>query len=77
VEQAALAAMLAELDIRGQVRLPKEGDVCKQWLAELQERLSDARARFQSLAGSRTGTAKLEEQTVDLLMQWFIHGRPG
>ncbi len=77
VEQAALAAMLAELEIRGQVRLPKEGDVCKQWVAKLQERLSDARARFQSWAGSRTGTAKLEEQTVDLLMQWFIHGRPG
>jgi len=77
VEQAALATMLAELEMRGQVQLPKETDVCKEWLGQLQERLSEARSRFQSLAGSRTGTAKLEEQTADLLMQWFIHGRPG
>ena len=77
VQQANLAALLADLEIRGQVELPEEADVCKEWLGKLEDRLAEARARFESLVGSRTGTPRLQEQTADLVMQWFIHGRPG
>ena len=76
VEKAMLATMLADLEIRGTINLPQEPSICKDWLVELQAKLSNARNSFESMVMSRTGTIKLQEQTTDLLMQWFIHGRP-
>ena len=76
VEQAELVSVLADMEIRGKIQLPQEPSVCKDWLAQLRTKLSAARSTFGSIADSRTGTARLQEQTVDLLMQWFIYGRP-
>jgi hypothetical protein len=75
VEQAALVADLANLEIRGQVELPADEDACAEWHRAIEKRLADARSRFDALAGSRTGTQTLREASADLLMQWFIHGR--
>ena len=73
--QAALAALLANLEIRGEVELPSEEGDCLEWQKAVENRLADARARFDALAGSRTGTQALRVAAAGLLMQWFVHGR--
>ena len=74
-EQAALAAVLANLEIRGEILLPTEERACKNWRIDLEKRLVAARSRFEALAGSRTGTDSIRSATAGMLMQWFIHGR--
>jgi hypothetical protein len=76
VEQAELVAILANLEIRGKVKLPHDPKNCAHWIEQLQKRLHSAHSTFENIAASRTGTARLQEQTTDMLMQWFIHGRP-
>ena len=73
--QAALAALLANLEIRGDVELPVDEDHCAEWKKAIERRVADARSRFDALAGSRTGTQTLRDAAAGLLMQWFIHGR--
>jgi hypothetical protein len=73
--QAALVALLANLEIRGQVELPADEDACAEWHKAIERRLADARSRFDALAGSRTGTQTLRDAAAGLLMQWFVHGR--
>ena len=73
--QAALAAMLANLEIRGELELPTGDGDCAQWQRAVEKRLADARNRFDELAGSCTGTQTLRDATAGLLTQWFIHGR--
>ena len=74
-QQAALAAMLANLEIRGQVELPTDEQTCDRWRKDLEKRLTEARSRFEALAETRTGTDSLRSATAGMLMQWFIHGR--
>ena len=73
--QAALAAMLANLEIRGQVELPADEEACAEWHRAIEKRLADARSCFDALAGSRTGTQTLRDAAAGLLRQWFLHGR--
>jgi hypothetical protein len=73
--QAALAALLANLEIRGDVELPVHEDHCAEWKKAVERHVADARSRFDALAGSRTGTQTLRDAAAGLLMQWFIHGR--
>lgn len=73
--QAALAAELANLEIRGNVEVPADEPTCRQWIKDIQSRLAEGHGRFDALAGSRTGTEALRAATAGLLMQWFIHGR--
>lgn len=75
--QAELVARLANLGVCGDVGLPAEETSCRRLLVALDSRLAEARVRFEALASSRTGTEKLREDVVDLLMYWFVHGRPG
>ena len=74
-EQAALAAMLANLEIRGQVELPADEAACAEWHEAIEKRLADAHSRFDALAGSRTGTQTLRDAAAGLMRQWFLHGR--
>ena len=74
-EQAELVAMLANLELRGDIQIPQTPPACKNWIAEIQTRLATAKTRFENLAASRTGTSSLLEQALAMLMQWFIHGR--
>ena len=73
--QATLAALLANLEIRGQVEVPADEDACGEWQKAIEKRLAGARSRFDALAGSRTGTQSLRDAAAGLLMQWFLHGR--
>lgn len=73
--QAALAAQLARLGIRGVIQVPSSESDCEHVLQEMERRLADARERFTELAGSRTGTQSLQEKTRDLLLSWYIHGK--
>jgi hypothetical protein len=73
--QAALVALLANLEVRGQVELPADERACAEWRKAIEKRLADARNRFDALAGSRTGTQTLRDAAAGLLMQWFLHGR--
>jgi len=73
--QAELIARLANLGIRGKIILPVDEEDARHLLEALETRLSEARARFEMLASSRTGTEKLHNDVVDLLMHWFVHGR--
>jgi hypothetical protein len=74
-EQAALAAMLANLEIRGQIELPADEVACAEWHKAVAKRIAEARSKFEGLAGSRTGTERLREGIEGLLLQWFMHGR--
>ena len=73
--QAALVALLANLELRGQAELPADERACAEWHKAIEKRLADARGRFDVLAGSRTGTQTLRDASAALLMQWFLHGR--
>jgi hypothetical protein len=73
--QAALVALLANLEIRGQIQVPADEAACAEWEEAIKRRLTDARNRFDDLAGSRTGTQTLREASAGLLLQWFLHGR--
>ena len=55
-------------------KLADEAD-CAEWQKAIEKRLADARTRFDSLAGSRTGTQTLRDAAASLLTQWFLHGR--
>ncbi len=74
--QAELVLRLAELDISGEVQIPLDEGTCARLLAGLDDRIAQARAHFESLAGSRTGTQKLRDEILSLMMRWFLHGRP-
>jgi len=73
-EQAALAAMLANLEIRGQVKLPTDEAACAEWREAVEKRISEARSRFEDLAVYRSDMERVREEIVAVLLQWFIHG---
>lgn len=74
-DQAALVAQLANLEVRGNVEVPKFALECIACSEQLRDRLRDAENRFAELAASRTGTQSLQEKTSALLTHWYLHGR--
>ncbi len=74
-EQAALVALLANVEIRGEVEVPSDENACRNWRKDIEARLATARGRFEELAASRTGKDTLREQIVALMSHWYIHGR--
>ncbi len=74
-EQAELVVKLSELEIRGEVSIPKNSEVCAICLKELKSLLNKANSRFKELADSRTGQEQMREKIVFILMNWFVHGR--
>jgi hypothetical protein len=74
-EQAALVAALAEIGIRGIIRVPKSAVECGRCLEALRVRIKLAEEHLTELAASRTGTESLQEKTATLLMHWYVHGR--
>jgi hypothetical protein len=75
-EEAELVKLLADLGVSGLVQIPQSTAGCQRVLSAINERLTAARARFEELAATRTGIEKLREEIVELLMRWFVHGRP-
>jgi hypothetical protein len=75
-EHAGLVVKLAALEIRGDISIPQDPQVCKVCLDELNSILKNANLRFNELAESRTGQEQIREKLVFIMMNWFIHGRP-
>lgn len=73
--QAELVALLSDLGIHGTVQLPKSPKVCMQWSHEINEAIRRMQNTFESFASTRTGTARIHEQILTTLMNWFIHGK--
>jgi len=74
-EQAALAALLANLGIRGEVKLPQDAQECAAHRISIERRTESARRLFEQLAAQRTSNEKTLEQVVALLLHWHVHGR--
>ena len=45
-------------------------------LAELDAKLAAAREEFETVASNRATDEKIRAEIVNLLTQWFIHGKP-
>jgi hypothetical protein len=73
---AELAYLLASNGIRGEVLLPAIESEAASLLDRTRDRLRAFRERAESLSRSRTGDEKWVESLVELLCQWFVHGRP-
>lgn len=73
--EAELVAAIAREGLRGPVSLPATEKECAVLARTLATRLSEAKARFEELAGERAGTERLRAQVVDQLRRWFVHGR--
>ena len=75
--EAELIARLGSFGFSGLVSLPPTGAECLALLAALDARVAQARASLDEVARSRTGdNEKLQKAVTDLLMHWYIHGRP-
>ncbi|MBM4037227.1 MAG: hypothetical protein FJ290_01825 [Planctomycetes bacterium] len=75
--EAELVARLGSLGSSGPVSLPPTGAGCSALLAALDARVAQARAGLGEVARSRTGeNDKLLKEVTDLLMHWYVHGRP-
>ncbi len=75
-EQAALVAILANLEVRGDVYLPASEKACRECRGALASRLAAAKSRFNELSAARTGQVAMQEKVVFILTQWHTHGHP-
>jgi hypothetical protein len=74
-QQAEIVTLLSNIGIDGVVDLPADEKDSHQLLTILQSKLAEARRRFEKTADSRTSNERLHKDIVNLMMQWFIHGR--
>ncbi len=73
-DEAELVKLLADLRVHGDVALPSSAGGAAKLKAQIEERISLARARFEELAQSRTSLEEKQDEVVDLLLQWFVLG---
>jgi len=73
--QANLMAMLANLGVSGDLKMPTTDEACTQIQKLVESRLEAARSRFRELAASRTGDEGVRRQLMDVLEGWFVLGR--
>ncbi len=73
--QAELLALLANLGVSGDLKMPATDEACTQIQKLVEARLEAARSRFQELAASRTGDEGVRRQLMDVLERWFVLGR--
>ena len=76
-EEAELVKLLADLGVHGPVNVPPKADGCAQLRKMIEERILIARSRFEELASTRTSLEEKQEEVVELLLRWFVLGRPG
>jgi hypothetical protein len=68
-------ALLANLGVSGDLKMPTTDGACTQIQKLVESRLEAARSRFQDLAVSRTGDEGVHGQMMDVLVRWFVNGR--
>lgn len=75
--EAELVARLGSLGLSGLLSIPATESGCSAVLSALNSRLEQARARLDEVAASRAGSNEnLQKAVTDLLMHWYVHGRP-
>lgn len=74
-EEAEPIKLLADLGVRGAVNLSATPGGCEELTRKLRDRIAQARARFEELAGTRTGLEDKRTEVVNLLLRWFVLGR--
>lgn len=73
-EQAELVLRLANLELSGESKLPRDPKACIDLLTQIDKRLQQACDTFGELAKSRTSDDRVREQITELLLRWFVHG---
>jgi hypothetical protein len=68
-------ALLANLGVSGDLKVPTTDEACTQIQKLVESRLEPVRSRFQELAASRTGDEGVRRQLMDVLERWFVLGR--
>lgn len=76
-EEAELVKLLADLGVHGTVNAPLDSDECASLIDRIEERIGTAKSRFEELASTRTSLEEKQKEVVDLLLRWFVLGRPG
>ena len=73
--EAELLYAIAAQGLRGPISIPTTEENCVRLVTALENRLADARSRFEDLAAARAGTDELRERVVDFLHKWFVNGK--
>lgn len=75
-DEAELVKLLSDLGVNGIVNVPANPIDCMQLKSKIEERTAIARARFEELARTRTNLEEKQAEVVNLLLRWFVLGRP-
>lgn len=75
-DEAELVKVLANLGVHGTVNIPPKPNDCAQLKVKIEERTALAKSRFEELARTRTNLEGKQDEVVDLLLRWFVLGRP-
>lgn len=75
-EEAEIVKVLADLGVYGAINLPQKADGCAKLREEIEGRIGLAKSRFEELAQTRTGLEEKQGEVVELLLRWFVLGRP-
>jgi methylase of polypeptide subunit release factors len=75
-DEAELVKLLADLGIHGAVNVPPKPDVCAELKTKIEQRTTLAKSRFEDLARTRTNLEGKQAEVVDLLLRWYVLGRP-
>jgi len=74
--QAKVVARMGELGVTGPVHVPADEARCKDLLDRINKRLEFVADRMRELAASRSGNTDMQEEVFNLLVRWFVNGKP-
>ncbi|PYU48528.1 MAG: hypothetical protein DMG48_19745 [Acidobacteria bacterium] len=75
-EDAELVKLLADLGVHGTVNVPAKPSESAELKQKIDDRIQVAKARFEELAAARTSLDEKQREVVELLLHWFVLGRP-
>jgi hypothetical protein len=75
-EEAELVKLLADLGVHGAVHISPKLDACMDLREKIEKRIQVAESRFEELARTRTNLEEKQDEVVELLVRWFVLGRP-
>jgi hypothetical protein len=74
--EAELLFAVSKRGLKSAIPVPDTEAECRRLARLFKERVELAQRKFEQLAEERGGTDKLREQIADLLLRWFVHGKP-
>lgn len=75
-EEAELIKLLSDLGVHGTVNVPASPAGSAELKQKIEDRVQTAKSRFEELAAARTSLEGKQQEVVELLLQWFVLGRP-